>query len=322
MCKPNSTRNSYFEIKCVIVIPKENILRIRSISNLCEIFGYDRPTHPLISVVPLANPHTMNENYIGQKIVTELYTIALKDKSCGVTYGRHNYDFDEGVLLFTAPNQSAVVTKMPDNNADGWLLFFHPDLIRNTHLEKIIEKYHYFSYDVHEALHLSSLEEDIITDCIRKIKHEIEGRIDNHSQAVIISSLELLLNYCQRYYERQFNTRTSQNKELVTTVDNLLKQYFEQGNFASLGIPSIHFLAEKVFLSSHYFSDLLKKETGISAKEYINTFIVDKAKTMLLGTSNSVSEIAFSLGFSYPHYFSRLFKSKMGMSPNEYRQAS
>ncbi|XHR96181.1 helix-turn-helix domain-containing protein [Mucilaginibacter sp. UC70_90] len=166
---------------------------------------------------------------------------------------------------------------------------------------------------------MSDEEQKTITDCIHKIQQEILERIDNHSQRVIVSGLELLLNYCQRFYERQFNTRSAQNKDVVSTLDALLKEYCEQGHFSTLGVPAVQYFADKVHLSPHYLSDLLKKEIGLGIKEYINEFIVDKAKTLLLGTTNSVSEIAFTLGFNYPHYFSRLFRSKTGISPKDYR---
>jgi YesN/AraC family two-component response regulator len=173
---------------------------------------------------------------------------------------------------------------------------------------------------VHEALHLSDQEKRTIKDVIAKIKEEYNERIDNHSQRVIVSSLELLFNYCSRFYERQFNTRTVQNKNIVTKVENILKDYYKSGQLTDYGPPSLHFLAEKVNLSHNYLSDLLKKETGRSAKDHINNFLVEKAKNLLLSTESSVSEIAYDLGFNYPHYFSRLFKNKTGLAPQKYRE--
>jgi YesN/AraC family two-component response regulator len=185
-----------------------------------------------------------------------------------------------------------------------------------------IENYTFFSYDVHEALHLSDKEKKTISDCVDKIKEEYNERIDNHSQRVIVSTLELLLNYCSRFYERQFNTRTAQNKDIVTKVENLLKDYYKHGLLTEQGSPSLQYLADKVNLSHNYLSDLLKKETGRSAKDHINDFLVNKAKNLLLSTEDSVSEIAYELGFNYPHYFSRLFKTKTGVSPQKYRELS
>ena len=299
---------------------KNEIVYIKSISQLHELSGFSKPTHPLISIIDVSK-WEIPEEFIGIKTSSNLYSIALKDKSCGLQYGRNNYDFDEGVLIFTAPNQVTSVSKPQKlNEIHGWMIFFHPDLIRNTSLGKIIDNYQFFSYDVHEALHLSEAEQKTITDCVNLIKNEISERIDSHSQIVTSSSLELLLNLSQRYYERQFNTRSAQNTDVTSQFQALLKDYYERGKLNDSGIPSVEYFSNKVHLSTNYLSDLLKKETGINAKEYINNFIIEKAKTLLLSESESVSGIAYTLGFNYPHYFSRLFKSKTGMTPQEYRQ--
>ncbi|MBO9566778.1 MAG: AraC family transcriptional regulator, partial [Niastella sp.] len=182
----------------------QEIIKIRSISQLHETFGFDKPTHPLISIIDVSE-WEIAEQYVGVKYTSELYTIGLKDKSCGLQYGRNNYDFDEGVMFFTAPEQVQSVSKPQAlNEISGWMMFFHPDLIRNTSLGPIIDDYGYFSYDVHEALHLSDAEQKTVTDCVMMVKSEIAERIDNHSKTVIVSYLELLLNLCRRYYERQF----------------------------------------------------------------------------------------------------------------------
>ena len=299
-----------------------SIITIDSISQLHEMSGFDKPQHPLISVINVAD-WEIPEAYVNQKISMNLYTIALKDKSCGLQYGRNAYDFDEGVLIFTAPQQiSMILEPQKRNQVQGWMIFFHPDLIRNTTLGTTIDDYHYFSYDVHEALHCSDSEQAMLTDCVELIKREIAERIDNHSQRVIVSSLELLLNLSKRYYERQFNTRSAQNTDIVSQFDRLIKAYYDAGKFATDGQPSIEYFAEKVHLSANYFSDLLKKETGNHAKDAIQLFLIDKAKTLLVNGNQSVSEIAFLLGFNYPHYFSRLFKSKTGITPLEYRLGS
>jgi AraC-like DNA-binding protein len=298
----------------------EDIFHIQSISHLHELIGIEKPTHPLISIVDVSQLETKEEQ-VGMKITSSLYAIGLKDKSCGLQYGRNSYDFNEGVLYFTAPNQIQSVGKaQKKNEIQGWVLSFHPDLIRNTALGKIIDSYHFFSYDVHEALHLSDSEQKTITDCVNLIKQEISERIDNHSQTVISSSLELLLNLSQRYYERQFNTRSAQNTDVLSRFRSLLKEYYKTGQFSEKGTPSIEYFSEKIHLSANYLSDLLKKETGSNAKDQINNFIIDKAKTLLLTEQDSISGIAYTLGFNYPHYFSRLFKNKTGMTPQEYRQ--
>lgn len=300
----------------------ESITHIKSIAQLHEAMGRSKPSHPLISIIDVSTIE-IGEDLVGLKMTSDFYTIALKDKSCGLQYGRNHYDFNEGVLIFTAPNQVMSVEYTQElNEIQGWMLFFHPDLIRHTPLGEAIDDYSFFSYDVHEALHLSDIEQGIISDCVAMMDTEISERIDNHSQRVIVSSLELLLNYSLRYYERQFNTRTSQNKDLVSKMETLMKSYYKAGNFTTSGVPSVAYFADKVSLSANYLSDLLKKETGFSAKEHINNFIVDKAKTLLLNSSDSISGIAYTLGFNYPHYFSRLFKRKTGLTPQEYRQVN
>ncbi len=298
----------------------EEILKIKSISQLHEMLGFDKPKHPLISVID-AKQLVITEDMLNVKVSANFFYIGLKSSDCGMRYGRHHYDFEEGVLAFSAPNQVYSVTSTSDFDEDeGWLLYFHPDLIRSTPLGENIDDYSFFSYDVHEALHLSDKEKQTLHDAVDRIREEYNERIDNHSQRVIVSSLELLLNYCLRFYERQFNTRTAQNKDIVTRVEDTLKDYYKTGQLIEYGPPSIHYLAEKVHLSPSYLSDLLKKETGRSAKDHINDFLIEKAKNMLLSSEDSVSEIAYSLGFNYPHYFSRLFKNKTGFTPQKYRE--
>lgn len=282
--------------------------------------GLGKPTHPLITVVDLSKL-SYGEEAVGQKFVSDLYCIALKDGNCGIEYGRNHYDFEEGVLIFTAPEQVITVTKAQKaDEVHGWMLYFHPDLIRNMPLGSKIDSYSFFSYEVYEALHLSEQEQATVTNCIEMIKTEINERIDNHSQQVIVSNIELLLNYCSRYYERQFNTRSAHHDDTVSKFERELKEYYQTNLILEMGQPTIQYLAEKCHLSSSYLSDLLKKETGRTAKDHINLFLVDKAKTLLLSTNDSISGIAYSLGFNYPHYFSRLFKRHTGSTPNDYRQ--
>jgi AraC-like DNA-binding protein len=298
----------------------QEIQNIKSISQLHEVFGFGKPTHPLITIIDVAQ-WEIPEEFVGEKFTSGLYSIALKDKSCGLQYGRHSYDFNEGVMIFTAPGQVQSLTKAQGlNEIQGWMLFFHPDLIRNTSLGKTIEGYGFFSYDVHEALHLSDKEQETITGCVSLIQKEISERIDNHSQTVIASSLELLLNLSKRYYERQFNTRSGKNSDIISQFHSLLNDYYKAGRFSEIGIPAIEYFSGRIHLSGNYLSDLLKKETGYSAKDQINNFVVEKAKTLLLGEQESISSIAYTLGFNYPHYFSRLFKSKTGKTPQEYRK--
>ncbi|MEL6832484.1 MAG: helix-turn-helix domain-containing protein [Bacteroidota bacterium] len=296
-----------------------DIHHIKSVSELLANNGLDRPTHPLISIIDLSR-WAIQPEMIGQKVMMDLYTIALKDGSCGMEYGRNTYDFSEGVLIFTGPHQVMSPQKeQREGDVNGWMLCFHPDLIRNTSLGKRIDDYGFFSYDVHEALHLSEAEQSTLNECVNLIKAEIGARIDNHSQRVIVNTLELLLNFSLRYYERQFNTRAAHNGDLIAKFEGLLKDYYKEGKFATAGTPAIEYFAQEVHLSLNYFSDLLKKETGHTAKDHINHFIVEKAKTLLLSEDDSISGIAYTLGFNYPHYFSRLFKARTGLTPNEYR---
>ncbi len=299
---------------------KGPIIYQKAISQLHDYLGFEKPTHPLVTIIDTAKI-AYGEEMVGVKIISDLYCIALKDSSCGMDYGRNNYDFGEGVLIFTGPGQVYSVRKPQAlNEVNGWMLYFHPDLIRNTPLGNRIDQYSFFGYDVHEALHLSDQEQNIITNCVGLIESEIKERIDGHSQQVLASNIELLLNYCLRYYERQFNTRSAQHQDIVSKVELLLKNYYEQEQLVESGPPSLDYLADHVALSPYYLSDLLKKETGRTAKDHINDFLIGKAKNLLLRSEDSISGIAFNLGFNYPHYFSRLFKNKTGMTPQEYRQ--
>jgi len=297
----------------------EEILKIKSISQLHEKLGFDKPKHPLISIID-ASKIVVPEESIETKLVYDFYMVSMKDKNCGVEYGRNSFDFEEGVLIFSAPGQVYTPKKqIKEGDIHGWILFFHPDLIRNTNLGSQIGEYGFFNYEVFEALHLSKEEEQLINDCIENIRTEYGQRIDNHSQRVLVTNIELLLNYALRYYERQFNTRTHVSKDVVSQFERELKDYFQADKQAQDGMPSLQYFADKAHLSKHYYSDLIKKETGRTPKDHINDFIIEKAKHLLIGTQNPINEIAYDLGFNYPHYFTRLFKSKTGQTPVEFR---
>lgn len=297
----------------------EEILQVKSISQLHSKLGLPKPKHPLITLIDTSILEVPKEA-IGMKFSYDHYMISLKDKSCGVEYGRNSLDFDEGVMAFSAPGQVYTSTKeIRKNEIEGWMLYFHPDLIRNTNLDAQISDYTFFNYEVYEALHLSEDEEQMMHNCVANIKTEYEQRIDNHSQRVLVSNLELLLNYCLRFYERQFNTRSTRSKDTVSQFERELRTYFQKSMHLENGLPSIQYFSDKAHLSQHYFSDLMKKETGRSPKDHINNYVVGLAKNMLLGTGKSVSEIAYDLGFNYPHYFTRLFKSKTGQTPKDFR---
>lgn len=300
----------------------KKIHRNQSISELHEHLGYPKPKHPLISMLDTSQLE-VPESAIGSRTTSDLYMISIKDKNCGVDYGRNSFDFNEGVMVFSAPGQVYTNRRaVQKGDIQGWMLYFHPDLIRNTHLAEVIDQYSFFNYDVYEALHLSEEEEQTVNHCLANIREEYEQRIDNHSQRVIVSNLELLLNYAFRFYERQFNTRTHQSKDFVTQFEKSLKEYYRERKALEFGVPSIQRFAEEAHLSQHYFSDLIKKETGRAPKDHINQYIVEQAKNRLLGSEQSISEIAYDLGFNYPHYFTRLFKSKTGQTPVEYRNSN
>ncbi len=282
------------------------------------MLGCSKPKHPLITVLE-PKQLQMSAELRNVRVVSSFYAVWLKTTNCGLEYGRNHYDFEEGALVFTGPQQVVSVSGEVAEDEEGWMLFFHPDLIRRTSLGEKIGQYSFFSYDLHEALHLSDDEKATITQCIDNIKSEYEQRIDDHSQSVIVANIELLLNYCSRYYARQFNTRTTANKDVLTRFERALQDYFESEQLLQQGIPSVQYLAEQVHLSADYLSDLLKKETGRTAKDHINDFIVEKAKYLLLNSEDSISGIAYELGFNYPHYFSRLFKARTGRTPGEYR---
>jgi AraC-like DNA-binding protein len=286
------------------------------------VFGLGKPSHPLITILD-TQQLAYGEETVGRRFSSDLYCVALKDASCGIDYGRNSYDFDDGVLIFTAPRQIITVKKPQAlHEVTGWMLYFHPDLIRNTPLGSKIDSYSFFNYEVHEALHLSENEQNTLNQIVQLMQAEIQERIDNHSQQVLVANIELLLNHSRRFYERQFNTRSASNLDVVSKVESLLKNYYAENLFAQKGLPNIQYLAEHCHLSAGYLSDLLAKETGRSAKDHIHDFLVEKAKHLLLHSADSISGIAYTLGFNYPHYFGRLFKQKTGKTPQEYRKLS
>ena len=272
----------------------ESIIHVKSIAQVHQMLGYEKPTHPLITVID-ASKLVATKDMVGVRLLSDLYYIGLKDGSCGMDYGRNQYDFEEGVLFFTAPGQVISPTQeQKANDIEGWMIYFHPDLIRKSPLGEHIDQYTFFSYDLHEAVHVSNQEKDVLTACIQQIKAECDQRIDNHSQRVITSNLELLLNYALRFFERQFNTRTNVHQDTAQQFERHLKAYFNS-ELIRKGLPSIQYFADKLHLSQNYLSDLLQKESGRSAKDFINDYVVEKAKTMLLGSNNAVSEIAYNL---------------------------
>ena len=245
----------------------------------------------------------------------------LKDgKDCDLRYGRNYYDYQEGTLVFVAPGQTVVVeTDGQVYQPKGYALVFHPDMIRGTSLARSIDDYNFFSYSANEALHLSERERQVVLDCFSKIEFELQQNVDKHSKKLITANIELFLNYCERFYDRQFITRDHVNKGILEKFEEQLNGYFSSDRPQIIGLPSVAYFAEELHLSANYFGDLIKKETGKPAKEYIQDKIIEVAKNKTFGSEKSVNEIAYELGFKYPQHFTRLFKSKTGFTPNEYR---
>ena len=298
----------------------DNLIRIHSVSQVHEFFGLNKPRHPLVSVLPITDEMT-NFDYGGRTYVFDFYQVSLKMGISGsMIYGRNSYDFQEGTMVFTKPDQSLKIENTEEfTGSSGWTLIFHPDLIRKSDLGKNIDKYNFFSYEINEALHLSEDERDTLTELVQKIEKEYTQNIDRHSQELIISNIKLILDYCTRYYDRQFYTRTNLNKDFLTKFENLLKEYYNSDKPLDEGVITVKYCGSALNMSAHYLSDMLRKETGRSAQDHIYNFLIDRAKTKLLSSEESISQVAFSLGFEYPNHFSKLFKSKTGMSPARYR---
>lgn len=294
----------------------EEIVKIETVSQYNAMRGATT-LHPLITVLDLSKANPMP----AQTFNFGLYAIFLKELNCGeLKYGRKNYDYQEGTLVFVSPGQvlgiqPGVKTFAPK----GWAILFHPDLIKGTSLGKHIQGYSFFSYEVNEALHLSEKERQIVLDCFSKIQYELEHSIDKHSKVLIASNIELFLNYCTRFYDRQFITRDNTNKGFLEKFEELLRSYFSSNKPQKTGLPSVSYCANELHLSANYFGDLIKKETGKTAQDYIQSKVIDLAKERIFDADKSISEVAYELGFAYPQHFTRLFKQKVGMTPNEYR---
>lgn len=297
-----------------------DIIHISTISQIHNALGLEKPKHPLVSVLPIDDRMTQYD-YGGHTYLFGFYQVSLKEGLTGsMDYGRNSYDFQEGTMTFLRPNQTIKINNNPaEQGGSGWTLLFHPNLIRKSELGKVIDQYSYFSYESNEALHLSDEEKQSLTEISKNIQKEYAHFIDQHSQELIVSNIKLLLDYCRRYYDRQFNTRTNLSKDFIAEFERLLREYFEQEKQLEFGIPTVKYCGEQLSMSGHYLSDMLRKETGKSAQSHIHEVIIDKAKTKLLGSPDPVGQIAYDLGFEYPQHFSKLFKSKTGTSPGEFR---
>ncbi|MBD5312572.1 MAG: helix-turn-helix transcriptional regulator [Bacteroides sp.] len=294
----------------------EKLLNIVTVTEYNDMLGVET-LHPLVSVIDLSKAKPMHH----LRHTFSFYTIYLKDEvNCEILYGRGKYDYRKGSVICLAPGQ---VIGIEDNGEEfqpkGWALCFDTELIHGTSLGRGIKEYSFFSYNVNEALHLSEQERVIFLDCLNKISMELRHSIDRLSRRLIATNIELLLNYCLRFYERQFITREAAHSDVLARFEELIDNYINSSRPLTEGLPTVRWCASQLCLSPNYFGDLIKKETGRNAKEYIQSKIIELAKERLLAQSKSISEIAYSLGFQYPQHFTRLFRNIVGISPKQYR---
>jgi len=291
--------------------------RFESLSAFHQVFGLSKPVHPMISFIDIRNIKIVSDEF-PDSFILDFYKISYKTSLCGkAKYGQTYYDFGEGGLVFTAPNQ---IFESPDDTVkNGCLLLIHPDFFQTYPLAKKIKQYGFFSYSANEALHLSEHEKTTIMSIFNIIDEELQSRIDDFSQDVIISQIELLLNYCNRFYKRQFITRKAVNNDLLEQLEALLDDYFNQEKSLQQGIPTVQFLSESLNLTPSYLSDLLRSLTGQNAQQHIHNKLIEKAKELITTSPLSVSEIAYRLGFEHPQSFNKLFKSKTSLSPLQFK---
>ena len=294
---------------------KEMIV-IDSVDRYNEIFGLET-RHPLVSIIDLAKSTTWPTR---AWVRYEVYALYLKNVKCGdIKYGRQYYDYQDGTIVCFAPGQITDLEMLPNIQPNAHGILFHPDLIRGTALGQEIKKYSFFSYEINEALHISEEERQTVMDCLQKITIELKHSIDKHSRRLICANIGLLLDYCMRFYERQFDTRNGVNKDIIVRFEHLLNEYFEGDAPQKQGLPSVKYFADKVFLSANYFSDMVRKQTGKTVSEYIQDKMIGLVKEQLLSTDKTTSQIAYEIGFQYPQHLSRMFKRIVGMTPNKFR---
>lgn len=299
----------------------DNIVRFENVKEYNALNNHET-LHPLVTVIDFSKSKPWS--WPGGKTIKVnygLYCIFLKEIKCGdLKYGCNYYDYEEGSLVFISPGQMVEVEDFGENfQPKGYALMFHPDMIHGTPLGRHIQDFSFFGYHSNEALHLSERERKIVLDCFSKIQYELEHAIDKHSKKLIVDNIELFLNYCVRFYDRQFITRDKVHEGILEKFETLLNEYFHANKAQTNGLPSVAFCAGELHLSAGYFGDLIKKETGKTAQEYIQSKVIDVAKERIFDHNKSVSEIAYELGFKYPQHFTRLFKQRVGQSPNEYR---
>lgn len=295
----------------------EDVIKLDTVDVYNKLFGLET-MHPLVSVIDLSQATRFPTRFT---LHYGIYALFLKQVKCGdIRYGRQIYDYQEGTVTSFAPGQVSTVEMAEGAKPLAKGLLFHPDLIRGTSLGQEIRHYSFFSYNSNEALHLSDEEKEIFTDCLDKITRELQRPIDKHSKRLISRNIELLLDYCMRFYERQFITRQTVNKDALTQFEELLDAYFIDDRAMQNGLPSVKYFADKICLSPNYFGNLVKKETGKSPQEYIQNKIIDLAKEKIIGSEKTVNQIAYELGFQYPQHFTRIFKKRVGCTPSEYRK--
>jgi AraC-like DNA-binding protein len=289
---------------------------VNSISELHRLLSLPKPEHPLVSVINVKEMQPSGKS----SLVLNFYSVWLENNvETKIRYGQSHLDFDEGSMIFLSPGQ-VIGAGSHKKTEYGWGLVFHPDFIKNYPLAKAIKGYGYFSYAVNEALHLSEKEETMINGIMENIRHEYHSVIDHYSQNVLISQIELLLNYSDRFYNRQFITRKSINSDLLTKLETLLTDYFNSDQLVEKGLPAVHDIAAQFHLSANYLSDMLRSLTGQNTQQHIHQALIEKAKEKLSTTNLSISEIAYELGFEYPQSFTKLFKAKTHTSPLEFRR--
>lgn len=294
---------------------------IHSISELHRLLELSKPEHPLISVIDFSQIKCFSDEKL-RSVAYNFYCIALKKNFQGkMKYGQNSVDFDEGVMTFFSPGQVVTTDIVDGLQLTGWWLVVHPDFIASSSLPKKIKEYGFFSYAVNEALHLSEQEETVMDFLIQTLKQEYRARIDGFSHTIIISQIQLLLDYCQRFYNRQFLTRQVVHHTLLEKLEAVLASYLDSEQLSESGPPTVHYLAEQLAMSPNYLSSMLKSLTGQNAQQHIHQHLLEKAKTVLTTSELSVSEVAFLLGFNHPQSFSRLFKAKTNLSPLDYRKA-
>ena len=297
----------------------DRIIHIDTIDDYNKLFGFET-RHPLVAIVDMSKaPHVLPGKVTYSYGV---YSLFLKQTYCGdITYGRQPYDYQEGTVTSFAPGQVVTVNHKPDYKPNALGLLFHPDLMRGTELGRDISHYNFFSYDVREALHLSEEEKQIFRNCVAAIQAELSHSIDKHTRQLVCRNIQLLLDYCMRFYERQFITRESANRDVLARFERLLNEYFADGNACRNGLPTVKYFASECYLSPNYFGDLVKKETGHSPLEMIQKKVIGMAKDALAMPEKSITEVAYSLGFQYSQHFNRFFKRGTGMTPTEWRKA-